>query len=91
MGMSVEIDVTGTVADDRKDDRRNIEWLEVSENRRARIRRSRDRMEATREEVARICSPDAAVVHRPATQGEVLRIATRESQADGEGEGAAGI
>ncbi len=80
--MSVGIDVTGTVADDRKDERRNIQWLDISENRRARIRRSRDRMEATREEVARICSPEAAAVHRPATHGEVHRIATREAQSE---------
>lgn len=75
--MELEIDVSGTVADDRITDRRNIDWLNLSEDRRARIRRSRDRMQATREEVQRLCSAPPGWVHRPATDGEILRIAQR--------------
>lgn len=78
--MGIDIDVTGTVADDRRDDRRNIEWLNVSNDRRARIRRSRDRMEATPEEVARLSAYEPEGLHHPATEAEIRRIAQRESQ-----------
>jgi len=77
---NIEIDVAGTVADDRRDDRRNIEWLNFSEDRRSRVRRGTDRMEATREEIERLCAPSRHGLHRPATREEILRIARRETR-----------
>ena len=76
----MNIDVTGSVADDRKDERRNITWTNVDDDRRVRVRRQLDRMHASRDEVDRLCSADSGKLHRSATLEETLRIARREAQ-----------
>jgi hypothetical protein len=76
----MSIDVTDTVADDRKGDRRNITWTNVDDDRRARVRRQLDRMHASRDEVDRLCAADSRKLHRSATLEEALRIARREAQ-----------
>jgi hypothetical protein len=75
-----DIDVSDTVADDRRDDRRNIDWVNVPDERRGQIRRRSDRMAATPDEVNRLCSTDAGKLHRPATPQEILRIARQRAQ-----------
>jgi len=78
--VNIDIDITGTVADDRKDDRRVIDWVNVNDDRRAQVRRRLDRMRATRDEVDRLCSAGFDKLHRPATPEEIHRIARREAQ-----------
>jgi hypothetical protein len=78
--MNTDIDVTGTVADDRKDNRRNIDWVNVNDDRRDHVRRQLDRMSATREEMDRLCSANSSTLHRPVTYEEIFRIAGREAQ-----------
>lgn len=82
--MSIDIDVTGSVADDREQERRYISWANIENERRARVRRQLDRMYATREEVERLCSADSDRLTRPATAEEIQRIAARNSQPGGE-------